>query len=72
MTGADAGKKIKVAVSFTDDAGFSETRTSAAYPTTGTVTAAAVWTAPPVITGGATPEWTGNVTVGTLQGRIIC
>ena len=66
LTGADAGKKIKVAVSFTDDAGFSETRTSAAYPTTGTVTAAAVCTAPPAFTGGATQEWTGTVGVGTL------
>ena len=66
LTGADAGKKIKVAVSFTDDAGFSETRTSAAYPTTGTVTAAAVCTAPPAFTGGATQEWTGTVTVGRL------
>ena len=36
---ADVGKKIKVEVSFTDGAGNTETLTSDAYPTTGTVTA---------------------------------
>ena len=34
---ADVGKKIKVQVSFTDDGGTSETLTSAAYPSSGTI-----------------------------------
>ena len=38
---ADAGKKIKVQLVFTDGGGTSETLTSAAYPSSGTVTAAA-------------------------------
>ena len=37
LMGADQGKTIKVKVSFTDDASNSETLTSAAYPTSGTV-----------------------------------
>ena len=37
LVGADEGKTIKVKVSFTDDASNSETLTSAAYPTSGTV-----------------------------------
>ena len=42
LTAADAGKKIKVQVSFTDELSGEEERTSAAYPSSGTVT-----TAPP-------------------------
>ena len=37
LTADDAGHKLKVRVSFTDDAGNPETLTSAAHPTTGTV-----------------------------------
>ena len=37
----DAGKKIKVQLTFTDGGGTSETLSSAAYPSSGTVTAAA-------------------------------
>ena len=40
LTDDDAGKKVKVKVSFTDDLDSTETRTSAAYPSSGTVTAA--------------------------------
>ena len=40
LTAADAGKKIKVQVSFTDELSGEEERTSAAYPSSGTVTAA--------------------------------
>ena len=40
LTTAEVGKKVKVRVSFTDDAGFDEARTSDAYPTSGTITAA--------------------------------
>ena len=41
LTDADMGKKVKVKVSFTDDLNGEEERTSAAYPASGTVTAAA-------------------------------
>ena len=40
------GKKIKVQVSFTDELSGEEERTSAAYPSSGTVTAAGTNTAP--------------------------
>ena len=46
LTAADAGKKIKVKVSFTDELSGEEERTSAAYPSSGTVTTAASTTAP--------------------------
>ena len=39
VVAADVGKKIKVKVSFTDDGGTSETLTSNAYPSSGTITA---------------------------------
>ena len=40
LTAADAGKKIKVQVSFTDELSGEEMRTSTAYPSSGTVTVA--------------------------------
>ena len=46
LTAADAGKKIKVKVSFTDELSGEEMRTSAAYPSSGTVTTVASTTAP--------------------------
>ena len=46
LTAADAGKKIKVQVSFTDELSGEEERTSAAYPSSGTVTASTNTTAP--------------------------
>ena len=46
LTAADAGKTIKVQVSFTDELSGEETRTSAAYPSSGTVTTVASTTAP--------------------------
>ena len=46
---ADVGRKIKVEASFTDDAGNSETLTSDAYPSSGTVTI--------VITGAMPAAW---------------
>ena len=49
LTAADAGKKIKVQVSFTDELSGEEERTSAAYPSSGTVTAAASTTAPALL-----------------------
>ena len=61
LTGADAGKTLKVVVSFTDDGGFSEgPLTSAA---TSTITAAATCN-PPTYVGGATQVWTGKVGIG--------
>ncbi|MCY4551046.1 MAG: hypothetical protein OXC28_22055, partial [Defluviicoccus sp.] len=49
LDAADAGKRVKVKLSFTDNAGHAETRTSAAYPASGTIAAA-----PPPIIMGAT------------------
>ena len=49
LTAADAGKKIKVQVSFTDELSGEEERTSAAYPSSGTVTTATNTTAPALL-----------------------
>ena len=59
LTTADAGKKIKVQVSFTDELSGEEERTSAAYPSSGTVTAAST-TAPALlsVTVTSTPHKT--------------
>ena len=59
LTAADAGKKIKVQVSFTDELSGEEMRTSAAYPSSGTVTAAST-TAPALtsVTVTSTPRKT--------------
>ena len=46
LTTADVGKKVKVKVSFTDELSGEEERTSAAYPSSGTVTVAGPNTAP--------------------------
>ena len=46
LTTADVGKKVKVKVSFTDQLSGEEERTSAAYPSSGTVTVAGPNTAP--------------------------
>ena len=49
LTNDDVGKKVKVQVSFTDELSGEEERTSAAYPSSGTVTAAANTTAPALL-----------------------
>ncbi len=60
LTAADAGKKIKVKVSFTDELSGEEERTSAAYPSSGTVIASANTTAPALtsVTVTSTPRKT--------------
>ena len=60
LTAADVGKKIKVKVSFTDELSGKEERTSAAYPSSGTVTVAANTTAPALlsVTVTSTPRKT--------------
>ena len=60
LTAADAGKKVKVKVSFTDELSGEEERTSAAYPSSGTVTASANTTAPALlsVTVTSTPHKT--------------
>ena len=60
LTAADAGKKVKVKVSFTDELSGLEERTSAAYPSSGTVTTAASTTAPALtsVTVTSTPHKT--------------
>ena len=60
LTAADAGKKVKVKVSFTDELSGEEERTSAAYPSSGTVTASTNTTAPTLlsVTVTSTPRKT--------------
>ena len=60
LTNDDVGKKIKVKVSFTDELSGEEERTSAAYPSSGTVTVAANTTAPALlsVTVTSTPRKT--------------
>ena len=50
LAAADQGKRVKVKVGFKDDAGNFEERTSDAYPTSGTIGAAADTTGPAVST----------------------
>ena len=61
---ADVGKKIKVEVSFTDDGGTSETLTSDAYPSSGTIINIDGSNTAPVFTGGTTQSRTLAETVG--------
>ena len=60
LTNDDVGKRIKVQVSFTDELSGLEMRTSAAYPSSGTVTTAASTTAPALlsVTVTSTPHKT--------------
>ena len=60
LTNDDVGKKVKVKVSFTDELSGEEERTSAAYPSSGTVTASANTTAPALtsVTVTSTPRKT--------------
>ena len=59
---ADAGKKIKVRVGFTDNGRIDESRTSDAYPATDTIRTHLRCDAPNL--AGRTLIWTGNLTVG--------
>ena len=62
LTDDDVGKKIKVKVSFTDELSAEEERTSAAYPSSGAVTASANTTAPALlsVTVTSTPRKTSD------------
>ena len=68
LTAPDVGKKLKVKVSFTDDLETTETLTSDAYPSGGTVTAAATCPVPDF--AGRRKIWTAVLTMGdfTTQG----
>ena len=68
LTAADVGKKVKVKVNFTDDLETTETLTSDAYPSGGTVTAAATCHVPDF--AGRRKIWTAVLTMGdfTTQG----
>ena len=68
LTAPDVGKKLKVRVSFTDDLETTETLTSDAYPSGGTVTAAATCPVPDF--AGRRKIWTAVLTMGdfTTQG----
>ena len=63
LTTADVGKKIKVRVSFTDALGNPETLTSAAYPSSGTVTAPATAACAVPSLSDRNVIWTGAMTV---------
>ena len=60
LTNDDVGKKVKVQVSFTDELSGEEMRTSAAYPSSGMVTASTNTTAPALtsVTVTSTPRQT--------------
>ena len=60
LTDAEGGKKIRVEVTFNDDAGFEETVTSATFPAGRTIESASVCLAP-IYVGGASQRWTGKV-----------
>ena len=68
LTAPDVGKKVKVKVSFTDDLETTETLTSDAYPSGGTVTAAATCPVPDF--AGRRKIWTAVLAMGdfTTQG----
>ncbi len=63
LTTADVGKKIRVRVSFTDALGNPETLTSAAYPSSGTVTAPATAACAVPSLSDRNVIWTGAMTV---------
>ena len=64
LVAADAGKKVKVRVSFVDDSGNPEMLTSPAYPTSGTVAGAPVTIQAVEISGPGPDEmWTDGETV---------
>ena len=67
MLGADdEGKKVRVRVSFTDDADTADARTSDAFPEgADTVLPVAVCEAAPAYTGGAREIFSGTLTMGT-------
>ncbi len=58
LTADDEGKKVKVKVSFKDDEGYDESRTSDAYPSSGTIAAA-----DPTIMPPANAIWSATLTV---------
>ena len=63
LVAGDEGKKVKVKVSFTDDAGNSESLTSDAYPSSGTIVPEII-NAAPIFTEGATTTRAFNETLG--------
>ncbi len=72
LEAADVGRQLKVRVRFTDDGGFSEERTSAAYPPDGTVQAQAAVVSNPVTTptrttGGGSGGGGGGGTTGSAR-----
>ena len=68
LTDVDAGKKVRVKATFADGAGNREGPVpSAAFPSSGSVTARATCN-PPTYTGDLTQIWTGTVAVGRSTG----
>ena len=69
LAAADVGRRIGVEVTFNDDAGFEESITSAAFPTTGTIRSAAGACPAPTHVGGATQIWSANLGVAEFKPR---
>ena len=67
LTDAERGKKIRVEVTFNDDAGFEETVTSATFPAGRTIESASVCLTPTYV-GGASQRWTGKVGIKKVTG----
>ena len=65
LTSADRGKKVKVKVSFQDDAGFPGERTSDVYPSTGTISAVTNTSATGKPTISGTPQVSQTLTTST-------
>ena len=70
LVAADQGKTVKVQISFTDNGGNAESRTSDAYPGVGTVAASVSGCTSPTLTG-RTQVWQGKLTVGKAETQAI-
>ena len=71
LTDDDEGKKIKVQVSFTDELSGVEMRTSAAFPSSGTVTVAGTNTAPVFSSSNVSREIAENTAAGVNVGAAV-
>ena len=70
LVAADQGKTVKVKISFTDNDGNAESRTSDAYPGVGSVAASVTGCTSPTLTG-RTQVWQGKLTVGKAETQAI-
>ena len=71
LTDDDEGKKVKVKVSFTDDLNGEEERTSAAFPSSGTVTVAGTNNAPVFSSSNVSRSIAENTAAGQNVGAAV-